>query len=87
MDRVLTAVCMEFTLAWGGFVALRPLVRLFLPQAMYPLKPLSVSVCVCIQMYACLYGGMPGDSDCNIALRMTLVEALRSLCLVLEFVH
>lgn len=44
-------------------------------------------MCVCIQMYACLYGGMPGDSDCNIALRMTLVEALRSLCLVLEFVH
>lgn len=52
MDRVLTAVCMEFTLAWGGFVALRPLVRLFLPQAMYPLKPLSVSVCVCV--YRCM---------------------------------
>lgn len=54
MDRVLTAVFMEFTLAWGGFVALRPLVRLFLPQAMYPLKPLSVSVCVCVYTDVCV---------------------------------
>lgn len=48
MDRVLAAVCMELALAWGGFVALRPLVRLSSPPAVYALAPLSVCTNVCV---------------------------------------
>lgn len=40
---------------------------------------------VCVRMYCmCAYAR---DSVCDIALRMTLVEALLSLCLMLAFVH
>lgn len=69
-------------LAWGGFVALRPLVRLSSPPAVYALAPLSV--CVCVRMYVCL---CVRGSVCDIALRMTLVEALLFLRLMLAFVH
>ena len=47
VDWVLAALCVELALAWGGFVALRPLVRLSSPPAVYALAPLSVCVCVC----------------------------------------
>ena len=53
MDWVLAALCAELALAWGGFVALRPLVRLSSPPAVYALAPLSVCVCVCVSVCVC----------------------------------
>lgn len=47
MDWVLTAVCVEFGLAWGLFVPPNPLVRQSSPAAVYALGGVCMQECMC----------------------------------------